>query len=764
MKKKFFISSTILGLITGLVLSSSVLAEELKRSEEFRKAEELPEIVVKGERILVPTKETAETVYTGTEITPKGIEIRGQQGSSTIWSILSILPGIMFESPDFANLASTYTTIRVRGVSGGLGTMSVEGIPIYGGNPIGPRHYLLDSENLENIGVYKGIAPVELGTGAGTRGGVVELRPKWAKDKLGIEFNQALGMFDYLKSYVRVDSGKITPYGTKLSLSYSYTEADKWRGKGKMGPRNNVNFTLVQPIGESINIKLWVNYNDISHHKYRSLSYAQADNLSEYRRWDYNTYLTGNSSVDWQYYKFFKVEWSNWDFLGFLNFKISPYIGLELKPYYREEEKDDWEGSSRISGFKGSKPGVTYSGWTVKRYGLISQIVFNYKTLEGLLGYHYQDSEWIDVPGKNYWLNPDGSLNFVGWGRVLKSKGKSPIKSPFVKLSGRFNKFNWQIGLKYLETKDSKNIGYITKYTPNGTPYLEREPLLDHGGKSYSVWLPSLGLSYNLNPNLEVYLSAGRTFQTPYMYMPIVSLYYRLYDKFRKLGITLNDLFKDFNPEKTDNIDLGLRVRTSRLELYPTIYFSKHKNLNTPITPGWKDPDHPTQLLLDPTTNRPVSFNTFVGKAKGYGFELSTIYHFTNKVSFFFNPSYVRLKYDGNITSQGITYRVDGKQVVNVPKRMLVSGIIMSWKGLEVVPMLRYVSKAYGDLRFTEKIPEYTLIDLKLSYTIPEFKTLKIRDFKIGLELYNLLDKKYFIPGYYPGPPFTLFSSLSFKF
>lgn len=734
-------------------------------AEETKKTQELPEVIVIGERVVVPTKEAAETVYTGMEITKKGIEIRGQQGSSNIWSILNLLPGIVYESPDPANLATTQHALRVRGISGSLGTMSVEGIPIYGGNPIGPRAYILDAENFETIAVYKGIAPVELGTGVGTRGGVVELRPKWAKDKLEVEFSQAVGMFDYAKTYVRFDSGKITPLGTKFSISYSNTETDKWRGKGKLGPRNNVNLTFVQPLGERGNFKLWINYNDIFHHKYRSLSYNDTKGLDpKYRRLDYNTKFVGDPKKDWLYYKFYTLEWTNWDVFGFIDFKITPNLVLEIKPYYREEEKDDWSGSRRILGpGNQTKEGVQYTGWTTKRYGAISQLVFTYRNLQGLLGYHYQESEWIDVPGRNYWLNPNGTLTFVGWGRVIKSQGKSPMKSPFIKFSGNFGKFNWQVGLKYLETRDNKNIGYITKY--NGTtPYLVREPLLDHGGRTYEAWLPFLGFSYTFSPNFEVYLSAGRTFQTPYMYMPIVNLYYNLYDKFKKLGITLDDLFKDFKPEKTDNVDFGLRVRTERFEFYPTLYLSKHKNLNTPFTPGWKDPDNSTELLRDPTTGKPVSFNTFIGKAKGYGIEVAAIYHLTKDVSFFLNPSYVKLEYEGDITSQGTTYKVDGKQVVNVPEKVLTAGMIGRWRGLEFVPMVRYVSKSYGNLAYTEKIPEYWVVDLKISYNIPEIRSLKIKDLRAGLEIYNLFDRRYYMPGYYPGAPFTVFGVLSFKF
>ncbi|HAA83790.1 MAG: TonB-dependent receptor [Thermodesulfobacterium sp. 37_54] len=742
---------------------SKGFAEEIDK-ERLEKEESLPEVIVTSEKIITPTKETAETVYTGIGITKKGIELSGERGSSNVWSILNILPGVYFETPDPAGISSTQRSITIRGVSGSLGTMSVEGVPVYGGNPIGPREYIFDLENLEAIDVYRGVIPVDLGTGAGTRGGTVELKPKWAKDKFGFEFKQGLGMNDYTKTFLRVDSGKLPSLGTKLSLSYSYAEADKWRGKGKLGPRENLNFTLVQALGNRINIKLWANYNDLDHHKYATLSYPDAKK----DRWlDYNENFTGNSTKDWYYYKYQKLGWTNKDYYAFLDIKLLDQLMLQIKPYYRIEEKEDWSGTISISGpMRQSKPGVTWSGWEVKRKGALTQLVFDLKFVRGLLGYHYELQEWDDRPSKNYWLNPDGSLTFIGWGRFTKSISDGYSSSPYLKFAGNIGKLNWQAGLQYIKKKDGKNEGYITQY--NGTvPYLLREPKLDYGGRSYSAWVPSFGLSYSFNEKIEVYTSFGKTFQTPYMYMPIVNLYYRLYEKFKKMGITLDDLFNDYKCEETYNWDLGLRIRAEKFELYPTVYFSKHKNLNTPFTPGWKDPDNPAQLLIDPSTGRPVSFNTFIGKARGYGFELASTFHLTDKFSLFFNPSYVKMKYDGDIISAGTRYPVDGKQVIGVPEKMLTTGLIARYKGFEIVPRFRYVGSYYGNLARTEKVSGYEVFDLMVSYNKEEIRSLRLKNLRLTVEFNNLFDRRYIFGtsnNYYPGTPFNVFGSISFNF
>ncbi len=365
--------------LIALMFSFTLAFAEEKKDTDIKETtpEEtvvLEEVVVTGEKITAPTKEAAETVYTGVELTKEGLKLGGEKGANSVWEAISILPGIMFVSPDPANLSSTQMSIKVRGVSGSLGSMSIEGIPIYGGNPIGPRTYILDLENFESIAVYKGAVPADLGPGSGTRGGTLQLRPLWASDNMGASLQQSLGSFGYTKSFIRFDTGKLGQAGTKLSFSYSYAEEDKWRGEGEIGPRNNVNFTFVQPLGDKLGIKLWGNFNEIKQHKLRSLTYAQANNLDEFGEYDYTESLTGTPSTDWQYYDFNKIEWINYDLYAFIDYKLNENFKFTLKPYFRQEKKEDWAGTGSLSGPSGSKPGIQESGWTSRKWGATGEV------------------------------------------------------------------------------------------------------------------------------------------------------------------------------------------------------------------------------------------------------------------------------------------------------------------------------------------------------------------------------------------------------
>jgi iron complex outermembrane receptor protein len=186
------------------------------RATAEEKPENLGEIVVSGERLITPTKQTAETVYTGTEITKKGIEIQGPKADTSVYEAISILPDIIVESPDPLGLTPEQKNIRVRGVRGYFGALTVEGVPNYGGNPIGPRDYLYDTEDLQSIAVYEGAVPADLGTGVGGRAGAIELRPLWPKEKFSLDVSQGFGSNSYSRSFLRVDSGKLPKTGTRL--------------------------------------------------------------------------------------------------------------------------------------------------------------------------------------------------------------------------------------------------------------------------------------------------------------------------------------------------------------------------------------------------------------------------------------------------------------------------------------------------------------------------------------------------------------------
>ena len=725
--------------IMGLMMPTMAAAAEEKTTN-------LEEIVVTGETLFAPTKETDETVYTGTEVTKEGIESEGTKAKTSVYEAIDILPGIIVESAGGYGLAAEQTTIRVRGIRGYLGSMTMEGVPNYGGNPIGPRQYIYDTENFQSISVYKGAVPSDLGTGVGDRGGAIELKQQWPTEEFGFRINQGLGSDGYHRTFLRIDSGSLTDWDTRLSGSYSYSQADKWKGPGEVGPRNNGNLALSQPLGEYLDVKIWYNNNDQRQNLYRALNYSQIQNLSSNYKFDYNASLTGNRSQDIYYYNYNRGSYNNEDVIALIT--VTPLKELEFtfKPYYCYEDSYIYQGVTSGGGR------VQKRNRDIKRPGAIGEVRWDAKMFTTTLGYHFEKSD-MKIFSENYGIT-DSGLDWQGYGNFA-SPSASYINSPYFKIAGNYGGFDWQAGLKYFRYDEGASEGYVTN---KATYQLVRAPDLDRDERVYDILLPTVGAGYRFSERFQMYMSYGKNFIRPYSYMPLVNLYNNYRERFIAAGITLNDLFSGYEMEETDTIDLGVRWNTPWFDITPTVFFNKSKNLFTNV--------------YNPAVD--LSYQQSVADATGYGIEVGANFYLAKPLTFFVNPSWTVLEYDNNIDYKGTMVPVKGNQVVDTPEFMVKSGLIFRWEDLEVVPMVRFLGSRYADPENTEKVDSYVIADLRLAYTLK--KIPKVRALRFSLDLDNLFNKEYISylsasdytvggnASYYAGAPFTMVLTASLEF
>ncbi|WP_419660620.1 TonB-dependent receptor [Desulfosarcina variabilis str. Montpellier] len=707
----------------------------------------LEEIVVTEKKLVKPTKQTNETVYTGSEITREGIDAQGAKASVSVYEAVNVLPGVSVESVDPYGLAAEQKNIRTRGVRGYLGAMTVAGVPNYGGNPMGPREYLYDMENVESIAVYKGAVPADLGTGVGARGGALELRPRWPEEQWGVDFGQGFGENGYTRSFLRLDSGDLPVVGSRLSVSGSYTDAEKWKGPGDLGPRKNASIMLAQPINDQDEITFWFNYNDLEQNLYKPLTYVETQDLSANYENDYNSTLTGTAALDINYYDYNRGDYCNRDFLSVIPLTFSDAFKLSVKPYYSKEDTEILGGTASMGG------SVQKRMREIERYGLISQADYHISGVTASLGYWYEDSDMVI---SQQFYNPT-NFAFKGYGMVMENDGDGIVHSPYFKLAGSVGAFDWQAGLKYFYYKDPASQGY----TASAPDYeLVKADDLYRQEKTYDELLPTLGIDYRITDSLEVTASYGRNQIRPYAYVPLVTTYNSNRADFQAAGVTLDDMFSGYDMEISDTFELGARFCQSWMEIMPTVFFAKHKNLLTTV--------HDPRI-----GDSGVNYYQNVGEATGYGVEVETNFFLGDHVTFFLNPTYTSLTYDEDLTYAGATLQTKDNQVVDTPEWMLKAGLILTWGDFEVVPMLRYLDDRFGDAENTETVDSYMVADLKIGYKkndIAFFDALKI-----SLEFTNLFDEEYvsLINGmddsragrtsYYVGAPFTTLLSVSLE-
>jgi len=707
---------------------------------------EIGEVRISGEKLFAPTMQLDDTVYTGTEVTKEGIDSQGPSAKTSVYKAIDILPGISVESADPYGLSAEQSSSRIRGMRGSLGAMTVEGVPNYGGNPIGPRDYIYDMENLQSISVYKGAVPGDLGTGVGDRGGAIELKPRWPAKEFGAIINQGVGTDSYNRTFLRLDSGSLTDFDTRFSGSYSYTQADKWKGPGEIGPRNNANLALSQPLGQEVSIDVWFNYNDLKQDLYRALSYSQVQNLSDSYKFDYNPDLTGKKSQDIYYYKYNTGAYKNTDVLGLITINHFQNLIFTIKPYYSVEDSQIYQGVTSGGGR------IQKRNRDIERPGAIAEAKWDADIFTATLGYHFEKND-MKIFSENYGITSSG-LAWQGYGNFA-SPSASYINSPYFKIAGTYEDFDLQAGLKYFRYDEGASQGYVTD---SKTYELVRAPDLDREERVYDILLPTLGVGYHFSEAFQVYASYGKSFIRPYSYMPLVNLYNTYRQRFIDAGITLNDLFSGYEMEETDTVDVGVRWNTSWFDITPTVFFNKSKNLFTNV--------------YDPRVD--LSYQQNSAEASGYGIDVGANFYLAKPLTFFINPSWTVLRYDEDIDSNGSIITIKDNQVVDTPEFLVKAGLLFKWENLEIIPMVRFMSSRYANAENSQKVDAYAIADLRLAYEwdkIPIAKSLKF-----SLDLNNLFDKEYISyisasdyttggsASYYPGGPFTAVFMASLTF
>jgi len=731
-----------------LTLTAATLITPNGPANAAESNKEMPEVIVTGEKLITPTRQASETVYTGSEITAKGIEIQGTKATTSVYNTLDMLPGINVESADSNGLVAEMSSVRVRGVKSALGALTVEGVPNYGGNPIGPRDYLYDMENMEAVSVYKGAVPGDIGTGVGSRGGAVELRPDWPREDFGASFKQSLGSDAYTRTYLRLDSGEVTDSGTAFSGSFSYAESDKWRGEGSLGPRLNGNLALSQPFGDKASVKLWYNHNDLDQHLYRALSWDDIQDLEGNYDKGFTSTLTGNKKQDIYYYDYNRGTYQNDDLMAVIEAELTEDFALTLKPYASKEDVGIFQGLGKNGGM------IRKRIRDIERKGMIAETVLTTEEMKASLGYHFEAAD-MSIYSQNYVPAPGGGMAYRGYGRMA-SRGTTYINSPYMKLAGSHGIFSWQAGLKYFHFQDADSQGYMSGPGPDYT--LVRTPDLDREATEYDTLLPTLAASSQITDDIELRAGYGKTFIRPYKYMPLVNLYSANRATFQAQGMNLQDLFDGYDIEESHIIDLGLRYTGEWFDISPTLFYSTHSNL--------------VCTIYDPRVG--LNYDQFVGEATSYGLDLEMNATLSDQLSVFVNPTYTSMTYDKNLTYAGKTMEADGNQVVDTPEWLVKTGLIWHTGSFEMVPMLRYIGSRYSDLENKDEVDGATVLDLRMSYTLPNM--LKSKEMKLSLELNNLLDEEYIssinamddsrqgVATYYPGTPFSGMLSLSVKF
>jgi iron complex outermembrane recepter protein len=693
----------------------------------------------------------------------KSIATLSTQANMNPYSVIAYSPSVNFTpvDPSGSNEPSYHDPIRIRGKSqsGPGGVFMVDGMPI-SSNPGGGKQ-LMDMENVASIDLLKGYLPADKNLGFSSLIGKVDMNLRSAAPKAGGEVSQSFGSDDFMRTFVRFDSGKIGDVA--LFGSFSHLSNDKTKGSGDLKRLNGTVGLTYQP-NNAFKAKITAIRNSDDHHNYYNLSYAEAANLGANIDKEYaTTQPTANNDVD--YYDWNKQNFLTTALMGEIEVRPTSNDTITLKPYYKQDEGSYW-----FSKFDADQTKQRVINWRIDHDLYGATAAYDHAFSEALntkIGYWYHKQLPPGPPSDQIkYQVVNGNLVFNGYA-VLSDNDYHVLQAPFAQLSGEMKRFTYVAGVQYQSFK----LGSLKSHT-NGNQTGAANPDYDSAisttaldpwasavEKTFHTYIPSLYLGYELSSSTNVYVDYSRTYGFDVNLFPT---YVSNRANFVSKNVTLQQLWDTLDLELSDNIDLGVKTTVGGITLNPALFVSFVQNKQANI--------------YDPTYG--VNYPANVGDALGYGAEFSAYGPISESLEFIASLSYNDYAFTQNFQSGATTtVDTDGKQLPDAPKYMAKAALSYHVGDWMLTPSVRYTSSRWGDVQNTQKIDAFTLVDFDAQYKMKTFMGSRNAVFRLSAT--NLLNEEYIATinaadnylaasttatTYQTGAPFALFGSLNLKF
>ncbi len=252
MIKKYFITSIFLGVMSGLVLASSLFGQE-----DLKNVKELPEIVVTATKTAHTLKDVpVETAV----ITKKDIE---KSTAKNISELLRQVPGFFIQSENVPGTSAWRSKLRGLDFDSGYGLILINGERVLGGGmgEYGVSLNQIPPEMIEKIEIVKGPASVLYGSDA--MAGVVNIITKPVPKKP--MFIASGGYGEYGTSFLNTGfGGWITDkFGTFINVHYDKSERSKYGARRDDFEGKYILTKLAYKLDPQIRLDLGLNYDNL---------------------------------------------------------------------------------------------------------------------------------------------------------------------------------------------------------------------------------------------------------------------------------------------------------------------------------------------------------------------------------------------------------------------------------------------------------------------------------------------------------------------
>lgn len=700
---------------------------------------------------------TESVAVTGRQLTGRDAEqavskaiMRQYVPGTSAYKMLDRTPGVSFTSTDPFGIDSFGANLYVRGFFMNQMGVTVDGVPLNDQTYQSVSGMSLASaiipDDIQSMRMSQGAGSVELPS-TNTLGGTIQIGSSDPEDRRGGKVSQSFGSYGSYRTYVRLDSGKLNPTGTKFYTSYARTDEGMWMGSGDQFMQQ-VDAKLVQPINERSRMSAFFNWSSLAQWNYPDTSIGILKNLGWRTPHLYPNYglaygiANGTSPLPAGYGNVPGIDGSNiamydggqseTNYMGGLHFDLAltdhltwntTIYGHSQTGYYSytdSDPDDQVEGGAPLS----------EEVWQNRqeRYGLDTSLRYKWgrHTIEGGVWYENNNQQ----AGLFNYRQP-----LLEQGAPLKAVGPYDVYGPAY-LEG-YN-FQWTTNVMQFHLQDSIQLaegltlhaGFksMTATTSRGAQYNNADwtgaDALPNGSLTASqAFLPHVNLDWHINRHHEIYVDVAENMRAyEVSAYGVANSVYSVQDQ-----ATFQAQKKSLEPSKAWVYLGGYRYTSKYLQANATVY---HASLIHPILAA----------AVGSLTN-PVSQVIDFGHISMTGANGDITITPINGLSISNNLSYNKGTYDRNVDTVGGYYALAGKNIVNYPAWMYKTSVAYSWKGMTAHFDANYYSRRYYSFMNDTSIGGYWLANAGAQYRFGKLSVLK--DVMASFNVYNLFNTKY---------------------
>ncbi|WP_254784312.1 TonB-dependent receptor [Sphingomonas sp. OK281] len=718
-------------------------------------------MVVSGRRISQADEAVGQDRITSTVAVTREALLSAPSGISGL-KMLESLPGFNVQTDGALGLYEFGNSVQVRAFNLDQIGFILDGIPTgrsdaFGGSPI---FRYVDNENLGIVEASPGAGGVTMPSYS-SLGPIVSYRSIEPQETLGVFASQSFGDFDMKRTFVRVSTGRVGP--VKAYVSRTKLDTDLWRGAGSVDREHWEALAHVDLGGSS-----WARFkfvsNDffdydsptLSRAEYNSTTPDLAGNVGRYRGYydqPLPTYAPvaggpqySNANYTYYYGQAINVRKDKL-YGGTVHLGIADGVHAETTVYY--EDKDGWGSSPDsyantltyynrqrlVSGLSLTAPRGTQFG--VSSLGGYRQGIL--QSLHADVGAHALDvGIWAeDEKYRRYQRRQntlDGSpASDPNYDELVYARRDYTSKRATVQMYARdrirlTDSFSVDLGVKALDL-DYQQRGYrdYADYarTVNGVNVAGWGPQYNRAHYS-DYFLPTAGILFKLpDDRSQLFASYAENMAMPKGMDDIYSIAYA-----NSAAVVAAPA-----PERSKNMELGVRTTQSQFFASLTGYYTKFDNRIQSIT-----------SILPGTTNVTETFYQNVGSVEAYGAELLANFKPTALRGFAYfnaNVTYNHAQFQDDIVAATTTYRTSGKYLPDSAKWTVSGGVTVeptSWLVANLTG--KYTSKRFStfDNSAGSSVPGFTVFsayaDIGDGFSLGPVKNAKIR-----VNVDNLFDK-----------------------